>query len=70
MTTSIPTVPHWPAVFEQALPYEAFLDRHLKSLAGIRRTQSLIALSSAKDSRVLPTASAMTTATTAGREAD
>lgn len=27
MTTSIPTVPHWPAVFEQALPYEAFLDR-------------------------------------------
>ena len=50
--------------------YEAFPDRHLKSLAGIRRTQSLIALSSAKDSRVLPTASAMTTATTAGREAD
>jgi len=34
--------------------YEAFLDQHLKSLAGIRRTQSLIALSSAKDSRVLP----------------
>ena len=35
--------------------YEAFLDRHLKSLAGIRRTQSLITLSSAKDSRILPT---------------
>ncbi|MDY0873470.1 Lrp/AsnC family transcriptional regulator [Dongia rigui] len=34
--------------------YEHFLDRHLKTLAGIRRTQSLIALSSAKDSRVLP----------------
>lgn len=34
--------------------YEAFLDRHLKTLSGIRRTQSLIALSSAKDSRVLP----------------
>ncbi|WP_374650128.1 Lrp/AsnC family transcriptional regulator [Dongia sp.] len=36
--------------------YEEFLDRRLKSLPGIRRTQSLIALSSAKDSRVLPTA--------------
>jgi Lrp/AsnC family leucine-responsive transcriptional regulator len=36
--------------------YEDFLDRHLKSLAGIRRTQSLISLSSAKDSRVLPSA--------------
>ncbi|WP_374311967.1 Lrp/AsnC family transcriptional regulator [Dongia sp.] len=36
--------------------YEEFLDMHLKSLAGIRRTQSLITLSSAKDSRVLPSA--------------
>ncbi len=35
--------------------YEDFLDRHLKALGGIRRTQSLITLSSAKDSRVLPT---------------
>lgn len=34
--------------------YEAFLDGHLKTLNGIRRTQSLIALSSAKDSRILP----------------
>jgi Lrp/AsnC family leucine-responsive transcriptional regulator len=39
--------------------YEAFLDRHLKSLAGIRRTQSLITLSSAKDSRILPTDTTM-----------
>lgn len=38
--------------------YETFLDRDLKTLAGIRRTQSLIALSSAKDSRVLPSAAA------------
>jgi Lrp/AsnC family leucine-responsive transcriptional regulator len=35
--------------------YEAFLNSHLKNLAGIRRTQSLIALSSPKDSRALPT---------------
>lgn len=35
--------------------YEAFLNSHLKTLAGIRRTQSLIALSSPKDSRALPT---------------
>ena len=35
--------------------YEDVLNSHLKTLAGIRRTQSLIALSSPKDSRVLPT---------------
>lgn len=35
--------------------YEDFLNSHIKNLAGIRRTQSLIALSSPKDSRALPT---------------
>lgn len=35
--------------------YEDFLNRTIKHLAGIRRTQSLIALSSPKDSRALPT---------------
>ena len=35
--------------------YEDFLNSRIKILAGIRRTQSLIALSSAKDSRALPT---------------
>lgn len=36
--------------------YEDFLNSNIKNLAGIRRTQSLIALSSPKDSRSLPTA--------------
>lgn len=36
--------------------YEDFLNSNLKNLAGIRRTQSLIALSSPKDTRMLPTA--------------
>jgi Lrp/AsnC family leucine-responsive transcriptional regulator len=35
--------------------YEDFLNSQIKTLAGIRRTQSLIALSSPKDSRALPT---------------
>lgn len=35
--------------------YEDFLNLHIKNLAGIRRTQSLIALSSPKDSHTLPT---------------
>jgi Lrp/AsnC family transcriptional regulator, leucine-responsive regulatory protein len=34
--------------------YEEFLNSHIKNLAGIRRTQSLIALSSPKDNRALP----------------
>jgi Lrp/AsnC family leucine-responsive transcriptional regulator len=34
--------------------YEEFLNNHIKNLAGIRRTQSLIALSSPKDNRALP----------------
>jgi Lrp/AsnC family leucine-responsive transcriptional regulator len=34
--------------------YEDFLNNHLKNLQGIRRTQSLIVLSSPKDSRELP----------------
>jgi len=36
--------------------FEEFLSGNIKNLAGIRRTQSLIALSSPKDSRMLPTA--------------
>lgn len=36
--------------------FEDFLNGNIKNLAGIRRTQSLIALSSPKDSRALPTA--------------
>jgi Lrp/AsnC family leucine-responsive transcriptional regulator len=34
--------------------FEDLLNSHIKNLAGIRRTQSLIVLSSTKDSRQLP----------------
>lgn len=47
--------------------FESFLSEHIKPLEGIRRTQSLIALSSPKDSRALPVRTAREPADGTGR---